>query len=186
MNLANGERGIPMSSTNDRIKALELALNNESKEKDFYLSHAERTNDALGKEMFKTLAKDEEEHYNRILALHKKLEDEGKWPETLPLDVKGTVVIDVLNTVIEKVKTDTKADNDDLEAVKIAIEFETKGEAFYKGLKETVDNEQEKQFYGFLESIEREHRLSLEDTLAYFEDPVSWYQNMEKSGLDGA
>jgi rubrerythrin len=37
------------SKTEERIKALEVALNNESRERDFYLKHAERTNNSLGK-----------------------------------------------------------------------------------------------------------------------------------------
>jgi len=44
----------------------------------------------------------------------------------------------------------------------------------------------EKSFYGLLETIEREHRLSLEDTYEYFKDPEGWFQRMEKHGLDGA
>ena len=47
--------------TIERIKALEIALNNESNERDFYLRHAERSTDPMGKKMFETLAKDEEE-----------------------------------------------------------------------------------------------------------------------------
>ena len=43
------------SSTAERIKALEVALNNESRERDFYLKHAERTNNSFGKMMFQSL-----------------------------------------------------------------------------------------------------------------------------------
>jgi len=73
-----------------------------------------------------------------------------------------------------------------MEAVKIAIEFETKGELFYKNLRQSVEDSQEKEFYGMLESIEREHRLSLEDTYEFFKDPEGWYHRMEKPHLDGA
>ena len=174
------------ANTEERIEALEVALTNEKNEGEFYRRHAERTNDPLGKKMFQTLADDEAEHYDRILELHKKLSDEGKWPETLPLKAKDTVVKDVLNSVIEGVDVSTQADTDDLEAVKIAIEFETKGEAFYKSLRQSVEDPQEKSFYGLLESIEREHRLSLEETYEYFKDPEGWFQKMEKPHLDGA
>jgi rubrerythrin len=175
-----------MSTTQDRIAALEIALNNEQREGEFYRKQAERSKNPLGKKMFKTLADDEAEHYNRILELHKKLKGQGKWPETVPLNVKGTEVKDVLKKVVESVDTSAKADINDMEAVKMAIDFETKGEAFYKKLKEGVTSQQEKEFYGMLESIEREHRLSLEDTLEYFKDPESWFQRMEKTRLDGA
>jgi hypothetical protein len=49
------------------------------------LKHAGRTSNALGKAMFETIASDEDEHYQRLLELHKTLEKEGKWPETIPI-----------------------------------------------------------------------------------------------------
>ena len=174
------------TGTEARIEALEIALTNEKREGEFYRKHAERTKDPLGKKMFNTLADDENEHYNRILELHKKLSNEGKWPETVPLKVKDTEVKDVLKSVVDGVDTSVEANTDDLEAVKIAIEFEGKGEAFYKNLRETVEDPQEQTFYGLLESIEREHRLSLQDTYEYFKDPEGWFERMEKPHLDGA
>jgi rubrerythrin len=174
------------ANTQDRIEALEVALNNEQQEAAFYLKHAERTTDPLGKKMFETLAADEQEHYQRIQALHQKLKEGGKWPDTLPLTVKGTKVRDVLQSVVEAVAQAPETRTNDMEAVKIAIAFESKGEAHYKKLREGADDPVEKSFYGLLESIEREHRLSLEDTYEYFKDPESWFQRMEKHGLDGA
>jgi rubrerythrin len=172
--------------TQDRIKALEIALNNELREKEFYLKHAQRTSNALGKLMFETIASDEDEHYQRLLELHKTLEKEGKWPETIPIKVKGTQVKDVLKKVVESVDTVHKADLNDMEAVKIAIDFETKGETFYSKLEKSTDNSQEKQFFALLASMEREHRLSLEDTYEFFKDPEGWYRLQEGHTLDGA
>jgi rubrerythrin len=173
-------------NTQARIKALETALNNEKREKEFYLKNAERTVNSLGKAMFQTIAADEDEHYQRLLELHKTLEKEGKWPDTLPLKVKNTEVKDVLKKVVDTVDTGSKADTDDMEAVKIAIEFETKGEEFYANLEKLSDNPQEKSFFALLASIEREHRLSLENTYEYFKDPEGWYRMHEGHTLDGA
>ena len=170
----------------ERIKALEMALNNEQREKAFYLKHARRTSNVLGKAMFETIAADEEEHYQRLLELHKTLEKEGKWPETLPIKVKDTQVKDVLKKVLESIDTGSSADTTDLEAVEIAIDFETKGEAFYTRLEKLTDNVQEKQFFKLLATMEREHRLSLEDTYEFFKDPEGWYRMQEGHTLDGA
>jgi rubrerythrin len=172
--------------TQQRIEALETALNNEQREKAFYLKHARRTSNALGKAMFETIAADEDEHYQRLLELHKTLEKEGKWPETLPIKVKDTQVKDVLKKVVESIDTGGKADTTDMEAVEIAIEFETKGEAFYNKLEKLTDNAQEKEFFKLLASMEREHRLSLEDTYEFFRDPEGWYRMREGHTLDGA
>ena len=174
------------SKTEERIKALEVALNNESRERDFYLKHGERTRNSLGKSMFASIASDEDEHYNRILNLHKRLIQDGKWPETVPIQVKGTEVKNILNKFVASVDTSSKADTGDTEAVKIAIDFETKGEKFYSDLAKNVDNPMEKKFYEFLASIEREHRLSLQDTLEYFQDPAGWFRIKERHHIDGA
>jgi rubrerythrin len=174
------------SKTEERIKALEIALNNEAREKDFYLKHSSRTTNNLGKTMFATIASDEDEHYRRILGLHKRLIQDGKWPETVPIEVKGTEIKKVIQKVVDAVDTTAKADRDDVEAVKIAIDFETKGEKFYADLAKGVENPMEKNFYQFLAFIEREHRLSLQDTLEYFEDPASWFRVKEKLHVDGA
>jgi len=173
------------SKTQDRIKALEVALNNESRERDFYLKHADRTSNSFGKMMFQSIAKDEDEHYKKILDLHGKLKEEGKWPETIPLKVKGTDMKSILKKVVESVDTSTEADTDDMEAVQIAIDFETRGEKFYSDLRDSVENPVEKEFYDVLATMEREHRLSLEDTLDYFKDPEGWYRMKEKRHLDG-
>ncbi len=169
----------------DRIKSLEVALNNEGHERNFYLKHKERTTNPVGKSMFETLANDESEHYQRILKLHEKLKEEGKWPETLPLEVKGTQITPVLQKVIKSVEKLPEADNDDIEAVKIAVDFESKGVQFYENLRNNVDDPREKEFYGMLASIEREHLLSLQDTLEYFQDPEGWHLTKEKPHLDG-
>ena len=173
------------SKTQERIDALQVALNNEAREKEFYEKNAERTKNPLGKMMFAQIASEEDEHFKRILTLHKRLKNEGKWPETIPIEVNGTEVKDVLKKFVESVDTSAKADENDLQAVKTALDFETKGELFYGDLAKKVDNPREKKFYEFLSSIEREHRLSLEDTLEFFQDPSGWYRIKEKHTLDG-
>ena len=174
------------SKTEERIKALEIALNNEARERDFYLKHSQRTTNSMGKTMFATIASDEDEHYNRILNLHKRLIQEGKWPETVPIQVKGTEVKKVIQKVVDSVDTSSKANTDDMDAVKVAIDFETKGEKFYSDLARNVAAPVEKKFYEFLASIEGEHRLSLVDTLEYFQDPAGWFRVKEHHHIDGA
>ena len=81
---------------NEKVKSIEIALNNESRERDFYLMHSERTTNGMGRLMFATLAQDENEHYQRLQELHKKLSQQGTWPESIPLTVKGSNLKNVL------------------------------------------------------------------------------------------
>ncbi|MEJ2066523.1 MAG: ferritin family protein, partial [Deltaproteobacteria bacterium] len=55
-----------------RLNALEVALNNETKEREFYQKHAKRTTHPLGKLMFQQIADEELEHYERLKQLHEK------------------------------------------------------------------------------------------------------------------
>lgn len=175
-----------MNHEADQIKSLEMALNNELKEKEFYLKHAERTSHPLGKAMFQAIASDEAEHYERILQLYQQLKEKGQWAETIPLTVKGTEVKSILEKVVNSITDSPKADIDDVKAVEIAIEFEKKGEQFYKQMHDAVKSPSEKAFFKMLMTIEREHRLSLEDTAAYFNNPEEWFRMKEKGRLDGA
>lgn len=169
----------------DRIKALEIAIDNEAREREFYLRHSERTRHPLGKRMFQRLAEEEKEHMERIRLLHRRLEQQGRWPEDVPLELQGTRVKGILASVVESVKEIPGAERDDLEAVRIAMEFEAKGEAFYAELAKKAENPREKEFFGLLSSMEHEHLVSLKDTQEFFKNPEGWYTAKERHSLDG-
>jgi rubrerythrin len=169
----------------DRIKALEVAMNNEAREREFYLRHSERTRHPLGKEMFRTLAEEEQEHMERIRLLHRRLEQQGRWPEDVPVELKGTRVKNVLDSVVESIRKIPDAERDDLEAVRVAMEFEAKGEAFYSELARKADDPREKEFFALLSSLEHEHLVSLKDTQEFFRNPEGWYTAKERHSLDG-
>jgi len=169
----------------ERLNALEVALNNEMRHREFYLKNATRTKNALGKKMFQQIGDDELEHYQRLKELNQKWTKKEKWPETVPLKVNQTVVKDILLDFLKKADEKSQSDTDDLEAVRTAIDFEAKGAKFYADLRDAVTNPREKEFFGLLATIENEHYLSLKDTEEYLIDPISWYRKMEHHTLDG-
>ena len=170
----------------DRMSSIELALMNEQKEMEYYGRHAERSRNPLAKAMFETLARDEAEHMTRIRGLHGKLVEGGTWPEDVAIDVAGTNVRQVLGSMVGTDGAAEGTERDDVEAIRQGIEFETRGEKFYAELAQVCDNPMEKTFFEFLSGIEREHRLSLTDTLHYLEDPETWLEQHGRAGLDGA
>jgi len=170
----------------ERLNALEVALNNETREREFYIKNAKRTKNPLGKKMFKQIGDDELEHYQRLKQLHQKWEKQERWPETVPLKVKDTIVKDILLEFVKKVDMTARGDSDDLEAVRTAIDFEAKGAKYYAELRDSVSDLKEKQFFDLLSRMENEHYLSLKDTEEYFIDPASWYRKAEHHSLDGA
>jgi rubrerythrin len=170
----------------ERLNAVEVALGNEKREREFYLKHAQRTKNKVGKAMFQQIADEELEHYERLKELHERWEKREKWPETVPLRVKDTIVKDVLKDVVAKVDEAPEKDDDDLQAIRTALEFEAKGAAHYAKLRDDVSDPKEKEFFDLLSRIEHEHYVSLKDTEEYLTDPASWYTKMEHHGLDGA
>lgn len=170
----------------ERMDALQLALNNELKEREFYLKNAERTSNPVGKEMFAKIAEEEMEHYERLKQLAENWEKQGKWPETVPLTVKDTAVKNLLKEASQKAPRTLKGDADDLKALRVAIDFEAKGAEHYAKIRDMVTDPKEKAFFNLLANIEHEHYVSLKDTEEYMTDPVAWFRKMEKAGLDGA
>jgi rubrerythrin len=170
----------------ERLNALDVALNNEMKEREFYLKNAERTRNPVGKAMFLQIADEELEHYERLKQLHEKWEKKETWPETVPLKVKTTIVKDVLKDILQKGERKAEKDEDDLAAVRTAIDFEAKGVSHYARLRDEVSDPKEKAFFDLLSGIEQEHYVSLKDTEEYLLDPAAWYTRTEHHGLDGA
>ncbi len=169
----------------ERLNALEVALNNELREREFYLKNAGRTKNTLGKAMFQQIGDEELEHYERLKQLHQKWEKQERWPETVPLKVKETLVNSILTDLLNKVDQTPKGSSDDLDAIRTATDFEAKGCRFYAELRDSVTDPKEKQFFDLLSTIENEHYLSLKDTEEYLADPVSWYRRKERHTLDG-
>ena len=54
----------------ERLNALDVALNNEMREREFYLNNARRTKNEVGRAMFQQIADEELEHYERLKQLH--------------------------------------------------------------------------------------------------------------------
>ncbi len=170
---------------NKRMSALKFALENERKEREFYLAHARRTKNLAGKNMFKQIADEEKEHYDMLKKLHEQWETKKKWPATVSLKVKKSLSGSILKSMSEKKAARIKGNEDDLKAIRTAIDFEARGMALYTKLEEGSDDPKEKAFFNLLANIERQHFLSLRDTEEFLTDPASWYQNMEKPSLDG-
>lgn len=171
---------------NERLNALKVALDNEMRERQFYLQNAERTTNPAGKAMFKEIADDETEHYKRLSELHTKWVKQEKWPETVPLKVKETVVRDILKDFLRQAATLPKGDDDDLKAIRTAIDFEQRGVTHYSKLRDSVSNPREREFFDLLTRMEHEHYLSLKDTEEFLTDPADWYRKHEHHSLDGA
>ena len=160
--------------SSEKLEALELALTNEAKEKEYYLANARRSADPVGKAAFQFLAEDEAEHYARLLEVYERMGGKDKWPEGFSVKISVSKLKDILDGVIRGVadkKFEAQGEDADIEAVKLALEFEAKGEKLYADLALMADQDEEREFFEMLSAMEREHKNSLQETLEYFQDP---------------
>jgi len=175
-----------MKDKGGRLNALEVALENEKRERAFYIENARRTKNPLGRAMFEQIADDELEHYERLRELHKRWEKEDRWPDTVRLSVRKSTVRDLFKKTVGGGGDMPPGDDDDVKAIRTAIDFEARGIQHYADLRDGSSDARERDFFDLLSSMEREHWLSLKDTEEFLTDPVSWYRRTESPGLDGA
>ena len=168
-----------------QIGSIAVALENELRERDFYIAQSQRTTNPLGKAMFARIAADEDEHYLRLLAIHERLAGQGRWPETIASIIGSSDIRSAFRKLASNTGEIAPSSRDDIEALKIAIAFEATGYSFYARLKNEAETEQEKNFFELIASMEREHMLSLQDALLYFEHPDDWFAGHEKPQLEG-
>jgi rubrerythrin len=182
----DGVRGTGKEQTHmDRMSSIEMALENERVETEFYCAEAARSRNRVAKKLFETLAGDEQEHMTRIARLHKELTGAGSWPMDVPLEVKGTEVRKVLAGIARDKGSAADHDENDIAALRRAAAFEDRGASLYMELAKGSANPMEARFFKFLAGIEREHYMSIKDSLLYLEDPQAWNEARERSTLDG-
>lgn len=170
----------------ERINALETALENEMAEHEFYLTHAEKTRNIYGKMLFQKIAAEELEHHEKLKVLHKRWTKDQRWPEPIPLSVQGTQVKDFIRTLKREATEATTGNEDDLKAVRTALNFEARGRDFYARLRDGSKDLKEKDFFDLLSHIEQQHYLSLKEAEEFLIDPATWYKKKDRAGwLDG-
>ncbi len=154
-----------------RSEALAVAIQLETDGMKFYEEASGKTTKPFGKRMFLSLVEDERRHL-------KMLHDIAK--EIAPMDecdagavFKGTIKT-IFKEVTDNLQTRLEADPDDVEAVKIAMEFEEKGYKFYEKAAGEATDANEKKLFDILAVEENGHWTILEDTYTYLTAPEQW------------
>jgi rubrerythrin len=169
----------------NEFKSIDLALENEIHERNFYMLHGSKATNPVAKGMFARIAEDEQEHFERLKKIHGELSARGAWPEYIASESSDTVVMQHLFDIARSAGDKSPADPDETEALKLAIDFETKGYTLYENLSTAGESREEKFFFSRMAAMELEHFLSLRETLLYLEDPAQWFFVHEKPALEG-
>ena len=177
-----------MTETRDRfIQMLCTAQEMEEKGRAFYEKALSTSENPLGREIFRLLIDDEIIHLERIRKISDSLTKDQKWSEdwnTLqcPYQDLGAVFRDLT----ARYSRSGIADSNDLEALKLALDFERQSVAFYENQLTQAVDPLEKAFLAQMIIEEKGHSRTLQDTQYYLSDPEGWFIEKERAGLDGA
>jgi len=166
------------------LEALQIAIQMEIDGKEYYLKASQESSNELGKKLLESLAAEEDIHRQKFDEIYNAIRNKKAWPATdfQPDGGKGLRTIFV--RAIEQIGSNIKALATELDAVKTAMDMESKTYDFYKSQGNTTYNA-ERDLYETLAAEEKEHHLILLDYYEYLKDPAGWFVSKERPSLDG-
>lgn len=138
------------------IKGIKIALQTELNGIEFYRIAAERTEDKKGKEVFQTLAYDEEKHYNELKRQYQHLIEENQWVPSIELTQQPTFSDDS-PIFSPELKNRIKDRHFEMSALSIGALLETNSIDFYRKMKEEADDPVAQQLFENLQKWEEKH-----------------------------
>ena len=152
-------------------EALAVAIQLETDGMKFYEEASGKTSNPFGKRMFLSLVEDERRHLKMLHDIAKDIAPMGQCDAGAVFKGKITTIF---KEVTDNLQKRIEADPDDVEAVKIAMEFEGKGYKFYEKSAAEATDPNEKKLFDILAVEENGHWTILEDTYTYLTAPEQW------------
>jgi rubrerythrin len=163
-----------MDEKNVALLALEKAIRIEKDGRRFYLQAAERTGDQRGKEIFLSLAHQEEDHLRIVEKQYDSLSKGRGWLAHVKARGEADLGKPLFPSGRETLEKMVRPDDSDLNALLLALGFESDSyELYRKGYAET-DDPQGKAMYEYLADMEREHFEMLMRNYEHLSRTGSW------------
>ncbi len=163
----------------NRIPSIEVAIENEKREMEFYMNEAEHALNPMAKYLFETLAADEQDHISLLRKLHRGLVEDKKWPEDVSVNVADSNILSALQNVVKRQSSVEDHVDSDVDALRKSVAFEDNATEFYLKIADACEVDSEKEFFRYMAKIEEKHMLAIKDTLLFLEDPDAWHKSHE-------
>ena len=166
---------------------VKFALQLEQDGLNMYRGLAEKSNDPFGKRTFEGLADDELEHLELLRKIYSKSGiDELKHivaqSRYEPVRQRFKTIFQLAG---EEARNRTESDPSDVEAMRVAMDFEQRGYNLYKEAEEKARGEMEKTAFRHLALMEKHHYELLQETFEYLNETGSWFQKNEGWMFEG-
>lgn len=166
------------------LEGLQLAIQTEIDGKKYYQKVSQSSDNQLGRQLFQSLAAEEDVHRQKFEEIYKAISSKKAWPRTDFQPDGGKRLRTIFIRATEKAGANVKALPTELDAVKAAIDMEIKSYELYKDQSQTATYDAEREFYELVAAEEREHHLILLDYQEYLSNPAGWFVTKEHPSLD--
>ncbi len=152
-----------------------------------YREFAEKSTDPFGKKTFEGLVEDEMHHAELLRKVYgkcgiKEVERIVAESKTAPIRQRFKTIFELAG---EEARQRTSADPSDIEAMRIAMDFEKRGYNIYRESEQKVKGEMEKTAFRHLIMMEEYHFELLQETFEYLNDTGNWFMKNEKWMFEG-
>lgn len=161
------------------MNALDVARKMETDAIQFYSEAAKKVSCATGRKMFEAIVEDEKRHLVMIEQIAKGLSVSAQ--DLTPMQRIKTVFESMKDQMMKK----AAGCSDDLEALKIAMQMEKEGEAFYQKSLAAAKTEKEKALFQRLIAEEREHYAIFANSHQFLADTGNWFMWEERGIVEG-
>lgn len=153
-----------------------IALKLEQQGKRLFRQAAETTTSKLAKQTFEYLAREEDKHIEKIEKFYARIRDSAG--EDIPEieDSQADEKLESFNLTLESMRDEFKATASDIEAYRLALEFESGTEEFYEQQLHNTSDPRLQRFYKWLIDEEAMHGRLLKSCLRFVEDPAEWFR----------
>jgi len=166
-------------------QVLKTAIQMEIDGKEYYQQMSQRSTNQLGRELFQSLAAEEDTHRQKFEELYEVIKSKKAWPKTDFQPDRGKRLRTLFSKAVQETGSNLKAPATELDAVKVAMDMENKTFDFYDSQSQNATHDAEREFYETLAAEERGHHLILIDYYEYLKNPASWFVSKEHPSLDG-
>jgi len=167
------------------LEALQIAVQMEIDGKEYYQKVSQSSGNQLGRELFQSLAAEEDIHRQKFEEIYNAIRNKKAWPKTDFQPDRGRRLRSIFAKVIEEMGSNIQAPTTELDAIQIAMDMENKSYDLYRSRSQIAAYDAERNFYQTLAAEEREHHRVLLDYYEYLKDPAAWFVKKEHPSLDG-
>ena len=167
------------------LEGLQIAIQMEIDGKEHYLKASKESDNKLGRKLLQSLSAEEDIHRQKFEEIYEAVRSKKAWPTADFEPDGGKRLRTIFAKASEEIGANVKVVNTEFDAIKIAMDMETKTYDFYRSQSKEATYDAERDFYEALATEEREHHLILLDYYEYLKDPAGWFVSKEHPSLDG-